>query len=72
QVVEQVEQPILFIHGEEDSVIPAEETVELHAISDNPKDRLWIVPRAEHVNVYRKMPEAYTDRVSRFFQRHII
>ena len=72
QVVEQVNQPILFIHGEDDSVVSAEETMELHDISDNPKDRIWIVPSAEHVNVYRKMPEAYVNRVSQFFQRHII
>jgi len=71
QVVEQVDQPIFFIHGEDDPVISAEETKELHDISDNPKDRIWIVPNAEHVNVYRKMPEVYVDRVSRFFQRYI-
>ena len=72
QVVEQIDQPIFFIHGEDDPVISAEETMELHNISDNPKDRIWIVPRAEHVNCYRKMPEAYVGRVSQFFQRHII
>jgi fermentation-respiration switch protein FrsA (DUF1100 family) len=72
QVVEQVDQPIFFIHGEDDPVISAEETVELHTISDNPKDRIWIVPRAEHVNIYPKLPEEYVDRVSRFFQRYMI
>lgn len=72
QVVEQLDQPIFFIHGEDDPVISVEETLELHKISDNPDDRIWIMPRAEHVNVYRKMPEAYVERVSRFFQRHII
>jgi fermentation-respiration switch protein FrsA (DUF1100 family) len=71
QVVEQLDQPIFFIHGEDDPVISAEETIELHAISGNPEDRIWIVPGTEHVNVYRKMPKAYADRVSRFFQRHI-
>jgi len=72
QVVEQVNQPIFFIHGEDDPVVSAEETRELHDVSDNREDRIWIVPRAEHVNVYRKMPEAYVSRVSQFFQRHII
>ena len=72
QVVEQVNQPIFFIHGENDPVVSAEETRELHDVSDNREDRIWIVPRAEHVNVYRKMPEAYVSRVSQFFQRHII
>jgi fermentation-respiration switch protein FrsA (DUF1100 family) len=71
EVVEQVEQPIFFIHGEDDPVIPVEETRELYGISDNRKDRIWIVPRAEHVNCYRKMPGVYVDRVSQFFQWYI-
>ena len=70
-VVEEVEQPIFFIHGENDPVISAEETMELHALSDNEEDRIWIVPDAEHVNVYRKYPDAYVERVSRFFRRYI-
>jgi fermentation-respiration switch protein FrsA (DUF1100 family) len=72
EVVDIVDSPVFFIHGEDDPVIPVEETVELHKISDNPDDRIWIVPRAEHVNVYRKMPEEYVERVSQFFQKHII
>ncbi|MFC2007963.1 alpha/beta hydrolase [Chloroflexota bacterium] len=72
QVVEQVEQPIFFIHGEEDTVVPAEESSTLHDISDNSKDRIWIVPNAEHVSIYRQMPDAYVSRVSQFFQRHIV
>jgi fermentation-respiration switch protein FrsA (DUF1100 family) len=71
QVVEDIEQPIFFIHGEDDPVIPAEETKELHALSDNQEDRIWIVPDAEHVDVYRKHSKVYVDRVSRFFHRHI-
>jgi uncharacterized protein len=70
-VIQHVEQPILFIHGEDDPVISVEETMELHAVSDNEEDRIWIVPGAEHVNVYRKMPEAYVDRVAQFFRKHI-
>ena len=71
QVVENVNQPIFFIHGEDDPVIPVDETIELHAISDNPKDRIWIVPNTEHVNIYRRMPEVYVERVSSFFKRYI-
>ena len=71
-MVEQMGQPIFFIHGQDDPVIPAEETRELHITSDNREDRVWIVSGAEHVNVYRRMPEAYVDRVSQFFQRHIM
>ena len=71
QVVERVSQPIFFIHGEDDDVISAEESVELHVVSDNEEDRVWIVPGAEHINVYRKIPETYARRVSRFFERHM-
>lgn len=71
QAAEQIEQPIFFIHGEDDSVIPAEETSTLHDISDNPEDRIWIVPNAEHVSIYSKVPEAYVGRVSNFFKQHI-
>ena len=71
-VVEGISQPIFFIHGEDDPVIHHEESRELHIVSDNHEDRIWIVPGAEHVNVYRKMPEEYIRRVSSFFQRHLL
>ena len=71
QAVQQMEQPILFIHGEDDPVIHPQETVELHNLSDNREDRIWIVPGAEHVNVYHSRPQEYVRRVSRFFHQHI-
>jgi len=71
QIIKHIKQPIFFIHGENDTVVPVEETIELHNISDNPEDRIWIVPDAEHVSVYRTIPDTYIDRVSRFFHRHI-
>lgn len=70
-VVEGISQPIFFIHGQNDPVIPAGESRELHIVSDNHEDRVWIVPDAEHVNVYRKMPEEYIRRVTPFFRRHM-
>jgi fermentation-respiration switch protein FrsA (DUF1100 family) len=72
EIVDIIGQPIFFIHGEDDQVISHEETVELHELSDNPEDRIWIVPRAEHVNIYRKLTDTYVERVSGFFQRHIV
>ena len=71
EVIDQISQPIYFIHGSNDPIISAEETVELHRVSDNPEDRIWLVPGAEHVNVYRKNRLAYVRRVSGFFERHI-
>ncbi|MFC1948336.1 alpha/beta hydrolase [Chloroflexota bacterium] len=71
EVIEQVEQPVFFIHGENDVVVSAEESKELYNISNNPEDRIWIVPNTEHVNIYRKMSKVYVNRVTQFFQRYI-
>jgi fermentation-respiration switch protein FrsA (DUF1100 family) len=71
EVIEQVDQPVFFIHGEDDLVVSAEESKELYNISGNPEDRIWIVPNTEHVNIYRKMSKTYVNRVTRFFQQYI-
>ncbi len=72
QVVDQVESPIYFIHGENDPIVSAAESSELHEARDNREDRLWMVRNAEHVNVYRKHPEEYIARFASFFERHMV
>ena len=71
-VVDELEQPIFFIHGEDDPVISSDETIEMHRISNNTEDRVWIVPGAAHINVYPTNTDAYVRRVSGFFQRHML
>lgn len=71
EVVGAMDQPIFFIHGEDDSVISVDESVKLHALSENQEDRVWMVPGAKHVRIYAKMPDMYAHRVSQFFHRHI-
>lgn len=71
QVIDQVESPIYFIHGEDDPIVPVTDTSDLHSARDNQDDRLWMVGNAEHVNVYRKHPEEYIVRIASFFRRHI-
>ena len=72
EVIDQMSQPIFFIHGREDPVISHEETETLHRVSNNPDDRIWLVPGAEHVNVYRKNRMAYVNRVAEFFREHVV
>jgi len=71
QVVDSMDQPIFFIHGEDDPVIRSGETRELYDASNNEEDRIWVVPGVGHVSVYPRMPEAYVRRVTSFFRRHI-
>jgi uncharacterized protein len=71
RAISEIVQPIFFIHGQGDRVVPAEESKELYMESNNKKDQIWIVPGARHVSVYRTMPEAYIQKVSNFFRRYI-
>ena len=71
EVINQIAQPIYFIHGREDVVISVDETVGLHRVSNNPEDRLWLVPGAEHINVYERNRAAYVRRVATFFEEHV-
>ncbi len=64
--------PIYFIHGENDPIVSAAESSELHEARDNREDRLWIVRNAEHVNVYRKHPEEYIAQIASFFELHMV
>ena len=61
--------PILFIHGDADTRIPAEHSRRLLAAAQNPAAELWIVPGAGHVQSFATDPEAYAARVLGFFGR---
>jgi dipeptidyl aminopeptidase/acylaminoacyl peptidase len=71
KVVGKIPRPIFFIHGQQDPVIPFQETQELYKASANPEDRIWIVPNTGHVASYRRQPEEYAAKVVSFFRHHI-
>jgi len=54
--------PVFFIHGEEDDLIPWQQTLALHAWANEPK-RLRIEPGAGHSDV-RQLPAVHQDIVS--------
>ncbi len=62
--------PILFIHGEKDSYIRAEQAGILYTAAGQPK-YLWIVPRAKHNQSVIVAPVEYTARIEAFFRRHL-
>jgi pimeloyl-ACP methyl ester carboxylesterase len=62
--------PILFIHGEKDSYVPADYVRDLYAQASEPKE-LWICPGAKHNQAAVVMPEAYAERTVAFFDRHL-
>ena len=47
-----VEIPVLFIHGEEDSVVPVQMSQALYEATPGRK-QIWRIPNADHVSIYR-------------------
>ena len=63
--------PILLIHGEKDSYIPAYQSEFLHSLAAGPKE-LWIVPGARHNQSILIQPDEYAGRLVRFFDRYLV
>jgi len=63
------DQPVLFIHADEDIYLNAEHATALHAGHAGPK-ALWRAATAPHIRAIRVEPEAYARRVLDFFAEH--
>jgi uncharacterized protein len=60
--------PVQFIVGENDRHTTLEESRQLFEAANQPKE-LWIVPRAEHEDLYKISPEDYEQKVLQFFEK---
>jgi uncharacterized protein len=60
--------PILLIHGLDDIVTPPYHSVRL--AQANPRDPLWLVPRALHNGASLAAPEEFRKRVLGWFAEH--
>ncbi len=67
EAVRDISVPVFIIHGGQDDMIPLEHAYRLKQASQNPDSQLWIVPEAQHANVYLARPAEYTERVTSFF-----
>ena len=68
EVVDEIyPRPILFIQGALDDTVPPEHVYRLRDAADNPRDELWLVADAGHVEAYSLHPEEYMERVTAFF-----
>jgi uncharacterized protein len=59
--------PLLFIHGDQDRIVPMEMSKTLFEKAKEPKE-LWIVPGAGHLEVRRRNQMAYEKRVTELFE----
>jgi pimeloyl-ACP methyl ester carboxylesterase len=71
QVVRELAMPLLLIHGEKDSQIPAEHGQQIYEQADHARTELWLVPNADHGQAHAIEGERYEIRVSTFLERHL-
>lgn len=71
--VERLPCPILFIHAKRDSQIPVAAAHMLYqeALANNKQAELWIVPDADHGEVYYKYPNEYREKVKNFYVKYL-
>ncbi len=66
-----LEYPVLIVHGLDDTRIPTDHGVRVHAAALNPESELWLVPGTEHVDAFLNYPDEYESRVANYFARQL-
>lgn len=60
--------PVLFIHGESDSVVPAEMSQRLYAAAPDPK-QLLMISGVDHISIYKPGDQSYLKAIQKFIER---
>lgn len=68
EVVDKIKVPILFIHGDEDGLVPFEMMTRLFDKATAPKEK-FVVAGAGHADAKRKNPAAYFEKVFAFLDK---
>ena len=71
KAVEELNIPILLIHGDKDSQIPLEHAREIYAQANPNTTELWLVRGADHGFAHAMEGYQYEIRVREFFERHL-
>lgn len=59
--------PVLFLHGEADSVVPHEMSERLYNAAPTPK-QLFLIPHADHVSIYQPGSDSYLKAIATFMK----
>ena len=70
EVVDKIKVPILFIHGDEDGLVPFDMMTKLFDKAVAPKEK-FVVAGAGHADAKRKNPAAYFDKVFDFLEESL-
>lgn len=58
--------PVLFVHGEEDSVVPTWMSIDMYNSKKGSHDMIYLVPNAKHMESYSKNTENYKSKIREF------
>lgn len=61
--------PIFFIHGQNDTFVPTKMVYRNYHAAQGPK-KLWITSKTKHAASFKNYPDAYRQKVSRFFANY--
>ncbi len=67
RVIEEIDYPILVIHGDADTRIPVDHGVRVYEAA-HPGSEIWLAPGVDHVDSFNSFPDAYLGRVVPYFQ----
>jgi len=70
-VICNIDSPILFIHEEGDRLVTIEDGRKLLALSKDPTNQLWEVPRVEHNQAYAINHARYVSTIADFFDKSL-
>lgn len=68
--MDKAKNPVLFIHGDEDTFVPFEYGKQLYEACPTPKDYFW-APGSKHADSYYKSKEQYEEKVKSFIAKHL-
>ncbi|MHA1606997.1 MAG: alpha/beta hydrolase [Candidatus Freyarchaeota archaeon] len=69
--IRKVKTPTLIIHAENDTLIPVSEALELYENSGAEEKELFIIPGADHNNLWMVAGEKYYQKIEEFTKRHM-
>ncbi|HEY9738438.1 MAG TPA: alpha/beta fold hydrolase, partial [Trichocoleus sp.] len=63
--IQSLQMPVLFLHGTEDSVVPAVMSQQLYAAAPEPK-QLFLIAGGDHVRIYQPGDQSYLKAIQKF------
>jgi fermentation-respiration switch protein FrsA (DUF1100 family) len=66
-----VSMPVLYIHGQNDTSVPATMSQQLYKATQAPK-AIWLVPNAKHNDVVEQAGGEFQQQILQFLNRHVL